>query len=279
MTSASELFYSRRSRLGRSDQDLGFDRICPYNRRHHIDLHSHQPDHHHRRDLDGCNPPRRSSHVSHHERASVRSDRSTSQFVASNNSNTENLSSRSRPRLTENDRLPGAVLLARARLLQRLRGEPLSGNRESSRPPSYINRTEIMFEDDIRGLVDVGDMGNRTSTGQSVGSSTITDLSSRIERLQLLQEPKKKPPGLTQEALDCLRMEVYSSTVEGVVSRGSQDCSICLETFLEGDDLIHLPCGHKFHSACLDPWVRTCGDCPYCRRDIVITSHREIKRT
>lgn len=131
-----------------------------------------------------------------------------------------------------------------------------------------------MFEDDIRGLVDVGDLGNRTSTGQSVGSSTITDLSSRIERLQLLQEPKKKPPGLTQEALDCLRVEVYSSTVEGEVSRGSQDCSICLETFSEGDELIHLPCGHKFHSACLDPWARTCGDCPYCRRDIVITSHR-----
>nr|POE97979.1 hypothetical protein CFP56_51961 [Quercus suber] len=44
--------------------------------------------------------------------------------------NTENLSSTSRTRLIENeDRLPGAVLLARARLQERSRGVPLSANR------------------------------------------------------------------------------------------------------------------------------------------------------
>ncbi len=63
------------------------------------------------------------------ERASVRPEQSTSQFVSSNSANTENLSSTSRPRSIENDRLPGTVLLARARLLERLRGEPLSRNR------------------------------------------------------------------------------------------------------------------------------------------------------
>nr|POF23667.1 hypothetical protein CFP56_76908 [Quercus suber] len=43
--------------------------------------------------------------------------------------NTENLSSTSRPRLIENEDRPcGAVLLARTRLLERLRGVPLSGN-------------------------------------------------------------------------------------------------------------------------------------------------------
>ena len=50
------------------------------------------------------------------ERAAVRPEQSTSQFVSSNSGNTENLSSTSRPRLIENeDRLPGAVLLARAK--------------------------------------------------------------------------------------------------------------------------------------------------------------------
>lgn len=272
MTSASELFYTRRSRLGRSNPDLGFDRSSPSSysyRRHHCD--SYAP-HHHRRDLGGGDPLRRSSHASHRaERASVRLDQSTSQFVSSNSANTEILSSTSRPRLTENERLPGAVLLARARLLERLRGMPPPGNRGSSRPSSYISRTESILEDDIRGLVDVvRGTGTRISTGQSGSFPTITDLTSRIERLQLLQEPKKKPPGLTQEALDCLRLEIFSSTVEGVAPRASQDCSICLETLLEGDELIRLPCGHRFHSACLDPWVRTCGDCPYCRRCIVV---------
>ena len=64
------------------------------------------------------------------ERASVQPEQSTSQFVSSNSANTEYLSSTSRPGLIENeDRLPGAVLLARARLLERLRGVHLSANR------------------------------------------------------------------------------------------------------------------------------------------------------
>ena len=64
------------------------------------------------------------------EHASIQPEQSTSQFVLSNSANTENLSHASRPRLIENeDRLPGAVLLARARLLERLRGVLLSANR------------------------------------------------------------------------------------------------------------------------------------------------------
>ncbi|KAB1208484.1 E3 ubiquitin-protein ligase RLIM [Morella rubra] len=274
MTSAWELSYSRRSRFSRIDPDVGFYRTSPHNhgyRGHRIDLHGH-PLPVHRRVSDGCDPVRSTPHEIHHaERALVRREQSTSQFTSSNNVNTVNLSSTSRPRLTENDRLPGAVLLARARLLQRLRGDTLSGNRGSSRPsPDY---TEFMLEDDMRGLVDFRDRQTRISTGQSAGSSTATDLTSQIERLQLLQEPTKKPPGLTQEALDCLHVEVFSSTVEGVVSRASRDCSICLETFSEGDKLVHLLCGHRFHSVCLDPWVRNCGDCPYCRTRIVVTGH------
>ncbi|KAK7819118.1 putative e3 ubiquitin-protein ligase rhy1a [Quercus suber] len=160
--------------------------------------------------------------------------------------NTENLSSTSRPGLIENeDRLLGAVLLARARLLERGSGRPYR------------------------------DLGTQASAGQSAGGSSISSLTSRIKRPQLLLKPKKKSPGLSQEALDCLHLEVFSSKVEGAVSRASQDL-VCLETFVEGDALIHLPCSHNFHSACLDPWLRTCGDCPYCCRTItIVTSHNK----
>nr|POE71031.1 hypothetical protein CFP56_53817 [Quercus suber] len=83
--------------------------------------------------------------------------------------NTENLSSTSRPRLIENeDRLPGAVLLARTRLLERLRGVPLSANRGSGRLLS--DRTELMLEDGVRELVDDRDVGTKASAGQSAGS-------------------------------------------------------------------------------------------------------------
>ncbi|KAK7946982.1 uncharacterized protein PG986_011303 [Apiospora aurea] len=39
-------------------------------------------------------------------------------------------------------------------------------------------------------------------------------------------------------------------------------CSICTEDFRQGAKLRHLPCGHLFHPACIDPWLckqsRTC---------------------
>ena len=73
-------------------------------------------------------------------------------------------------------------------------------------------------------LVDDRDLGTQASAGQSAGGSSITSLTSRIERLQLLLKSKKKPPGLSQEALDCLHLEDLRSKVEGAVSRASQDC-------------------------------------------------------
>ena len=33
-------------------------------------------------------------------------------------------------------------------------------------------------------------------------------------------------------------------------------CSICTEDYSEGDELRKLPCGHVFHKACVDPWLR-----------------------
>jgi len=117
------------------------------------------------------------------------------------------------------------------------------------------------------------DRESESSNEVATGATLVTDLTSQMGRSQFLQELNKKPPGLTQEALDCLNQEVFSSSEIGLDSKVMQDCSICLETFTDGDELIRLPCGHKFHSVCLDPWIRCCGDCPYCRRPVVLNTH------
>ena len=40
-------------------------------------------------------------------------------------------------------------------------------------------------------------------------------------------------------------------------------CSICTEDFTVGEDVRVLPCDHKFHPACVDPWlVNVSGTCP-----------------
>lgn len=40
-------------------------------------------------------------------------------------------------------------------------------------------------------------------------------------------------------------------------------CSICTEDFTVGEDVRVLPCNHKFHPPCVDPWlVNVSGTCP-----------------
>uniref|UniRef100_A0A2P2M5K0 Uncharacterized protein LOC105108889 n=2 Tax=Rhizophora mucronata TaxID=61149 RepID=A0A2P2M5K0_RHIMU len=292
MTSVSELFYQRRSRVGRAVADLGIEPSISdrnlhrgsYNRRHHNNYNHHQ-EHQGRHDFDGFDRLRRlsphvrdqpchrlSSSSGSQERASVWLNQSTSQIVPSNVINTESLGSTSIQRLTRNERLPGTVLLARARLLERLRGVSLSENRRNGRASFGIYNREYTFGDGLR-VREEADRGTDISSRRSGSDSPFTDSTLQMERIALEQDSsKKKPPGLAQEALEGLRLELFSHLEEGAKREVSLslDCSICLESFVEGDELIRLPCEHRFHSICLDPWVRTCGDCPYCRRDIAV---------
>ncbi|TDZ34711.1 Receptor-like proteiny region, transmembrane domain- and RING domain-containing protein 2 [Colletotrichum spinosum] len=46
-------------------------------------------------------------------------------------------------------------------------------------------------------------------------------------------------------------------------------CSICTDDFSVGEDVRVLPCNHKFHPNCVDPWlVNVSGTCPLCRLDL-----------
>ena len=46
-------------------------------------------------------------------------------------------------------------------------------------------------------------------------------------------------------------------------------CSICTEDFETGQDQRVLPCDHRFHPECVDPWLlNVSGTCPLCRIDL-----------
>ena len=42
------------------------------------------------------------------------------------------------------------------------------------------------------------------------------------------------------------------------------ECSICLEN-IEVKDLTILKCNHKFHTDCINTWIKKSPICPYCR--------------
>ena len=63
-----------------------------------------------------------------------------------------------------------------------------------------------------------------------------------------------------------------SNHVEMTVEGSIGECAICQEDFEVGETFVPLPCNdlhpHKFHKACIIPWIRDNNTCPTCRGSI-----------
>ena len=60
-----------------------------------------------------------------------------------------------------------------------------------------------------------------------------------------------------------------SKNADGTDETGQLGCSICTEDFTKGQEVRVLPCNHKFHPDCVDPWLlNVSGTCPLCRIDL-----------
>ncbi|KAG4444298.1 hypothetical protein IFR05_000273 [Cadophora sp. M221] len=87
-------------------------------------------------------------------------------------------------------------------------------------------------------------------------------------------ETKAKSPSDTTTAsaesgLGAAQAESVKSGEAVVPKEGELGCSICTEDFTTGEDVRVLPCDHKYHPACIDPWLlNVSGTCPLCRHDL-----------
>ena len=52
-------------------------------------------------------------------------------------------------------------------------------------------------------------------------------------------------------------------------SFNQNNCSICLEKFLEKDNITYLPCLHLFHENCIFEWLKRKKNCPICKYKIL----------
>ena len=89
---------------------------------------------------------------------------------------------------------------------------------------------------------------------------------------------ERQPSGCPREVIDAIPQRVYRKegweTGDWVSKEGEDgldaSCSVCIETFEEGDNLRRLPaCGHVFHRDCIDEWLSHHTTCPNCRALLV----------
>ena len=56
-----------------------------------------------------------------------------------------------------------------------------------------------------------------------------------------------------------------------IVKKGdifSDQCSICLDDYKEGETIVKLKCSHIYHKSCLEKWLLKHNSCPYCKTEI-----------
>uniref|UniRef100_A0A7C9E2Y7 RING-type domain-containing protein n=1 Tax=Opuntia streptacantha TaxID=393608 RepID=A0A7C9E2Y7_OPUST len=271
MSGASVIFYGRRSRSTRSFDDLGFrgstsssssssssssDRGSQHHRCRKTDLHRRCRGNH---SLDEFPRPLL-------VRQPVVASEPQQGFVFDCPSQDISRETSLSGRFNGHDRLPVPVLLAKERLLQRLRGVSVSGSSSSGEVETSSSGNDFREVAAVRETSD--------STEQPPLYSFI-ELPSRVHHQSALQEPTKKLPGLAEETLSQLHHEIYLEHQKGVGGSASHDCSICLENFVQGNELISLGCRHRFHTVCLYPWLQTCGECPNCRSSILTSSFQK----
>jgi len=87
--------------------------------------------------------------------------------------------------------------------------------------------------------------------------------------------PASTPATLTPKQLSKIKTEEFSYARHG----HGENCTICLEAFVEGAVIRPLPCGHFFHQTCIDTWLlEQAHTCPLCKDDVLKPAQRREPR-
>uniref|UniRef100_J3NEI0 RING-type domain-containing protein n=1 Tax=Oryza brachyantha TaxID=4533 RepID=J3NEI0_ORYBR len=170
--------------------------------------------------------------------------------------------------VSDHGRLPDSVQQARERLLQRLNSVDLSGRRQNTSSSETIRAGVApgvsTTSDSIFGSLTSCFHADVTIAPCKLQASTAESFN--IEDEHTLITHCSEPAATQEEVASC------KGTDGDELAGPSVECSICLERCGDADGLIELRCKHIFHSACLEQWLRSRSDCPYCRARVLLTA-------
>ena len=77
------------------------------------------------------------------------------------------------------------------------------------------------------------------------------------------ETPKKEEAEVVGDAVKTEEAQGHVSGNGEEKSESGLTCSVCTDEFIKGQDVRVLPCNHKFHPECIDPWLlNVSGTCP-----------------
>ena len=129
------------------------------------------------------------------------------------------------------------------------------GEKEPAKPTDV----ELASTAETRDANVAGDAGNHT-TQATTGAHDTSHATDVVEATRETAAPVEEHQEGIAPAQPAAAAAIGADSASNTDNLG---CSICTEDFEKGQDLRVLPCDHKFHPECVDPWLlNVSGTCP-----------------